>query len=503
VNDIPCYLTDNKGNILNPYEKGAISYTELSLPENQLQVESEAPSGKVPVRNILSVLIEGYIAYSIDRNNLSTPVYFSIIRYFYLYAPKGNTVTFTVNYFKCCAVPCLQNNHYVEIRLVIDTIVNSERSVNLLVPVVNGTLQIVDRECINAVRIYDSVAFKSKACLLCKSYLLKADIYQYNTFSDGKKRVYTNEDELKEYGDRGILSTNEVSYYDLFVNGVLQSKAAYKITKGFLEFLTDDIPSIGEPINIVFCTYRNRCNLLFKASNDYYNEISDGVKRKFTNKDELEEYGHHGIPSPHEISWLNLYINGVLQPKTTYVVKKGLIELETEDVPPKGAIITLESVSLFGLTHQLIKSKIYLYNAISKGQKSYTNQDEIIVYGNKGVPDPKWNSFQSLYINCVIQPAVSYVVREGCLSLKTEDAPTQKAPITLQSAVTIFTEVINTKVIKDNHSSPEALSGSSSCSVRIGSTGDSVASDYLGSFLSLTGNMKNIMEIKTFSSVKT
>ena len=438
---ISCYLTDKRGNVLNPYEEGAISYTELSFPEYRIQTESESPSGNAPIR---SVYIEGYMAYSIGGETMSTPVYFGIIQSFSLYVPKGTALKFTVGYFACRARSCRQKNNFVEICLLIDTIVSSEKKVSMLVPVVNDKLQTIDSACIHVDKIFDSAAFRSKSCLLCESYLLKAGIYQYNALSDGKRRVYTNEDELKNYGDRGILSPCEVSYFNLFVNGVLQPKAVYKISKGFLEFLTEDIPPDGAPINLVFFTYRDKRGRLLKAWDNYYNAKSNGVKKRFTNVDELYRYGNYGIPSPYEVSWLNLYINGVLQPKTTYVVKKGAIELKTEDAPPKGAIVTLESVYLYGLAGQLIKSEILLYNTDSKGQKIYTNQDEIISYGNKGIPDPKSNSFQNLYINSVIQPAVSYMVRKDCLFLKTEDAPTRKSPITLQSAKTVITEPAKT-----------------------------------------------------------
>jgi hypothetical protein len=192
IKDIPCYLTDNKGNILNPYNEGAISYTELSLPENRHQGEFESSSGKTSVLNIVSVLIEGYIAYIVDGENMSTPVYFSITREFHMYAPKGTTLKFTVDSFKCCAIPCSLQNQYVGIRLVIDTIVNSEKKVSLLVPVVNDALHLVDRAGLIVDRESLIRYFQSKACLLCKSYLLKAEVYQYNTLADGKKRIYTN-----------------------------------------------------------------------------------------------------------------------------------------------------------------------------------------------------------------------------------------------------------------------------------------------------------------------
>ncbi|WP_249872159.1 DUF4183 domain-containing protein [Oceanobacillus saliphilus] len=51
---------------------------------------------------------------------------------------------------------------------------------------------------------------------------------------DGKSRIYTNEDELTEYGQCGILNPSEVSYYNLFVNGVLQPEILYDVKEGYL-----------------------------------------------------------------------------------------------------------------------------------------------------------------------------------------------------------------------------------------------------------------------------
>ena len=59
--------------------------------------------------------------------------------------------------------------------------------------------------------------------------LLHADTYQYNALSDGVKRIYTNNDELTQYGDKGILDPNDVSSFGLFINGVLQPKVNYEI----------------------------------------------------------------------------------------------------------------------------------------------------------------------------------------------------------------------------------------------------------------------------------
>ena len=66
------------------------------------------------------------------------------------------------------------------------------------------------------------------------------------------KRVYTNEDELLEYGNRGILNPEEASYYNLFINGVLQPHSNYSIEAGRLELLTEELPIEGAPISLQY-----------------------------------------------------------------------------------------------------------------------------------------------------------------------------------------------------------------------------------------------------------
>ena len=80
--------------------------------------------------------------------------------------------------------------------------------------------------------------------------------------------------------------------------------------------------------------------------NYQYNTISDGIKKEFTNNDELLVYGNNGIPGPNNVSLFNLYINGILQPKTNYTVKAGLLTLTVTDPPLKGAPIILEYLIL-------------------------------------------------------------------------------------------------------------------------------------------------------------
>lgn len=84
--------------------------------------------------------------------------------------------------------------------------------------------------------------------------LLRAEVYQYTTLSDGNKKVYTNEDELKEYGTRGILDPASVTFYSLFINGVLQPKVNYEIQEGLLLLKTNDAPPKNSTIILSFIT---------------------------------------------------------------------------------------------------------------------------------------------------------------------------------------------------------------------------------------------------------
>ncbi|GAA0317558.1 hypothetical protein GCM10008967_05160 [Bacillus carboniphilus] len=76
---------------------------------------------------------------------------------------------------------------------------------------------------------------------------------------------------------------------------------------------------------------------------EYYT-LADGIGKKFKEKDGIKELGKQVILDPHMVSYMNLFINGVLQPKESYIVKKGTITLKTTDVPPKGAPIILQMI---------------------------------------------------------------------------------------------------------------------------------------------------------------
>ncbi|MGG0718631.1 DUF4183 domain-containing protein [Robertmurraya massiliosenegalensis] len=73
-----------------------------------------------------------------------------------------------------------------------------------------------------------------------------------------------------------------------------------------------------------------------------YFAVSDGYSKIFKEEDGIVEIGRQVILDPSKVSYMNLFINGVLQPKENYEVLNGEIELKTEDVPPKGAPVILQ-----------------------------------------------------------------------------------------------------------------------------------------------------------------
>ncbi|MFJ7513185.1 DUF4183 domain-containing protein, partial [Peribacillus simplex] len=73
----------------------------------------------------------------------------------------------------------------------------------------------------------------------------------YFTFSENQKLVYTNADGLPQYGTTQILSPNDVSYINLFINGIIQPQTTYKVEEGKLTLL-DGAPQDGVSIILQF-----------------------------------------------------------------------------------------------------------------------------------------------------------------------------------------------------------------------------------------------------------
>lgn len=119
-------------------------------------------------------------------------------------------------------------------------------------------INLSNKHIVSLPKVYDWV--KTSTCVNMRMPIhltpkvSKAETYHYNALSDGVKSIYTNEDELKEYGDKGILAPEMVSIINLFVNGVIQPPNVYVVEKGYLYLKTIDVPQKNTPITLQFIT---------------------------------------------------------------------------------------------------------------------------------------------------------------------------------------------------------------------------------------------------------
>ncbi|PGY15611.1 hypothetical protein COE16_26555 [Bacillus cereus] len=74
----------------------------------------------------------------------------------------------------------------------------------------------------------------------------------YYTFADGEKLIFTDTDGIAQYGTTNILSPSEVSYINLFINGILQPQPLYQVSTGQLTILDNQPPSQGSSIILQF-----------------------------------------------------------------------------------------------------------------------------------------------------------------------------------------------------------------------------------------------------------
>lgn len=81
-----------------------------------------------------------------------------------------------------------------------------------------------------------------------------------------------------------------------------------------------------------------------QTTNLLYFTFSDGQKLVYTNSDGLSQYGITQILSPSKVSYINLFINGIMQPQTAYLVEAGVLTLLTPTAPEAGVPITLQFI---------------------------------------------------------------------------------------------------------------------------------------------------------------
>ncbi|KXY71183.1 MULTISPECIES: DUF4183 domain-containing protein [Bacillus] len=94
------------------------------------------------------------------------------------------------------------------------------------------------------------------------------------------------------------------------------------------------------PLAILFPPYKSVQNIMYHA-------IAKQDQFVYTNADGLAEYNSSKIFSPAEISYFNLFINGVIQPLTTYIIEAGKLTLLSEEPPTLHAPITLQFITIY------------------------------------------------------------------------------------------------------------------------------------------------------------
>lgn len=72
----------------------------------------------------------------------------------------------------------------------------------------------------------------------------------------------------------------------------------------------------------------------------YLAHAEDG-KNVYTNNDALKQYGSSDILNPDDVSTINLFVNGVIQPPSLYDIEEGKLTLLSSDLPPIDAPIIL------------------------------------------------------------------------------------------------------------------------------------------------------------------
>lgn len=77
----------------------------------------------------------------------------------------------------------------------------------------------------------------------------------------------------------------------------------------------------------------------------YFYTVADGG-RVYTNRDAEGEYRHNRIHDPKKSTYVNLFVNGVLQPEELYKVRKGKLKFKSDDLPEEGTPIVLQFVKL-------------------------------------------------------------------------------------------------------------------------------------------------------------
>jgi len=92
----------------------------------------------------------------------------------------------------------------------------------------------------------------------------------------------------------------------------------------------------------------NKCRRtrILRAKTFYYVAVSDGVKRKYTDRDRERRYKSGKILDPKRFSYANLFINAMLQPSQAYRISRNKLVLKSKETPEKGVPIVLQFIRI-------------------------------------------------------------------------------------------------------------------------------------------------------------
>lgn len=418
-----CYLSDQEGHALCPNQYGAINYREMSIlgeHDGQLVHAVGACSGL----QIFFVCMRGYITILNGDGRFVKTVSFRQVQRVLLPSSPVGRLAFETTHF-CCNVfitgQC-DGGNLAKIVVYLQTAVKYKAA------------QMACCDC-TCCPILQTLVFSTCINVECSLLLRCSDLCQYIALGNGDQKIFTNANKLEEYGSSDILAPDSVSYYSLYVNGLLQPKATYELSGGHLRFLTEDAPAAGDPITIVFVAVEGKHDTVLHAINQCYVTASDGIKKRYTNADAWPSYSDTEIPDPQKVSYWNLFVNGVLQPKATYRLEAGVLELC--EAPTKGQIILIESVTVYDGDGQIIKAVEDQFLAFSNGSWFFTDCDASQEYNSGPIASPLCSTFQFIFVNGVIQPQRVYEVRDDCIIFCTAKTPKAGMPV-MQQAIRMY-----------------------------------------------------------------
>ncbi|WP_161795167.1 DUF3992 domain-containing protein [Aneurinibacillus migulanus] len=102
--EVRCFLTNQQGIPIAPFKPGAISYEEISQPDERKNVTSKLPNGKDVSLQKVKVLEKGFVVIEVsceDQIYQTKPIPFTVIETFILYAPSGAVIQCEITDFEC------------------------------------------------------------------------------------------------------------------------------------------------------------------------------------------------------------------------------------------------------------------------------------------------------------------------------------------------------------------------------------------------------------------